>query len=515
MASSLNIVELIENNPITRLSSTYQDKLLNKIKSSFTDNEQQLFVASFYCYLNYNSKTDFVIDLDDVWKWLGFSQKYNAKHMLEKHFIIDTEYKIFAPEPSGAKKDARGGHNKETIMLTIRTFKLFCLKAGTKKAEQIHEYYIKLEETLQDVVNEESNELKLQLERKTTELNNHIIISMNEKELIREKTLIEQFHNNTQCVYYGIIDNLSTNNEKLVKFGNSNNLKQRVKQHKDTYLNFRLVNAFKVENKLQIENAIKEHSFFSQKQRTITLRDKKYVELLNIEDVSFSDIDNVIKDIITRIEYSPDNYIKLLTENKLLKAKLLQEKLLHDKLLQEKLLHDTLLKDKLLKDKLKNINITNDLTLLRSENNRIKMENLTLIKKYNDLKHKTKDDGDNDIITYDDLSSDSQPQYVSTQEVANYGNVITTLKKNIKNKQGVYHINGVDYKILEGTRQEVWDGIAYQTAGVLHKRDLIINKSGKIVSKKKYIQETINNKFLKSGIIKPKCKPDTEVTPSI
>ena len=515
MASSLNIVELIENNPITRLSSTYQDKLLNKIKSSFTDNEQQLFVASFYCYLNYNSKTEFVIDLDDVWKWLEFSTKQKAKMLLETQFTIDVDYKLLTNLQVRQKKDARGGHNKETIMLTIRTFKLFCLKAGTKKAEQIHEYYIKLEETLQDVVNEESNELKLQLERKTTELNNHIIISMNEKELIREKTLIEQFHNNSQCVYYGIIDNLSTNNEKLVKFGNSNNLKQRVKQHKDTYLNFRLVNAFKVENKLQIENAIKEHSFFSQKQRTITLRDKKYVELLNIEGVNFSDIDNVIKDIITRIEYSPDNYIKLLTENKLLKAKLLQEKLLHDKLLQEKLLKDTLLKDKSLKEKLKNINITNDLSLLRSENNRIKMENLTLIKKYNALKHKTKDDGDNDIITYDDLSSDSQPQHVSTQEVANYGNVITTLKKNIKNKQGVYHINGVDYKLLEGTRQEVWDGIAYQTSGVLHKHDLIINKSGKIVSKKKCIQETINNKFLKSGIITLKNIPVQDVIPSL
>ena len=421
MASSLNIVELIENNPITRLSSTYQDKLLNKIKSSFTDNEQQLFVASFYCYLNYNSKTEFVIDLDDVWKWLEFSTKQKAKMLLETQFTIDVDYKLLTNLQVKQKKDARGGHNKETIMLTIRTFKLFCLKAGTKKAEQIHEYYIKLEETLQDVVNEESNELKLQLERKTTELNNHIIISMNEKELIREKTLIEQFHNNSQCVYYGIIDNLSTNNEKLVKFGNSNNLKQRVKQHKDTYLNFRLVNAFKVENKLQIENAIKEHSFFSQKQRTITLRDKKYVELLNIEGVSFSDIDNVIKDIITRIEYSPDNYIKLLTENKLLKEKI---------------------------ENIHKLNLTNDLNLLRSENNRIKMENLALIKKYNALKHKTKDDGDNDIITYDDLSSESQPQHVSKQEVANYGNVITTLKKNIKNKQGVYHINGVDYKLL-------------------------------------------------------------------
>ena len=488
MASSLNIVELIENNPITRLSSTYQDKLLNKIKSSFTDNEQQLFVASFYCYLNYNSKTEFVIDLDDVWKWLEFSTKQKAKMLLETQFTIDVDYKLLTNLQVKQKKDARGGHNKETIMLTIRTFKLFCLKAGTKKAEQIHEYYIKLEETLQDVVNEESNELKLQLERKTTELNNHIIISMNEKELIREKTLIEQFHNNSQCVYYGIIDNLSTNNEKLVKFGNSNNLKQRVKQHKDTYLNFRLVNAFKVENKLQIENAIKEHSFFSQKQRTITLRDKKYVELLNIEGVNFSDIDNVIKDIITRIEYSPDNYIKLLAENKLLKEKI---------------------------ENIHKLNLTNDLNLLRSENNRIKMENLTLIKKYNALKHKTKDDGDNDIITYDDLSSESQPQHVSKQEVANYGNVITTLKKNIKNKQGVYHINGVDYKLLEGTRQEVWDGIAYQTSGVLHKHDLIINKSGKIVSKKKCIQETINNKFLKCGIIKLKNKPVQDVIPSL
>ena len=176
MDVSLNIVELIENNPITRLSGTYQNKLLTKIKTNFIDNEQQMFVSSFYCYLNYNQRNDFVIDLDNVWKWIGFNQKYNAKYILEKNFIIDNDYKIIAPEPSGAKKNdtqlpnqpiklsanVRGGHNKEIIMLTIRTFKLFCLKSGTKKAEQIHEYYIKLEETLQEIIHEESNELKLQ-----------------------------------------------------------------------------------------------------------------------------------------------------------------------------------------------------------------------------------------------------------------------------------------------------------------------------------------------------------------
>jgi len=29
------------------------------------------------------------------------------------------------------KKDSRGGHNKEIIMLNIKTFKLFCIKIPT------------------------------------------------------------------------------------------------------------------------------------------------------------------------------------------------------------------------------------------------------------------------------------------------------------------------------------------------------------------------------------------------
>ena len=95
METTLNIVELIENNPIARLSDTYQNKLLAKIKTNFTNNEQQIFIASFYCYLNYNQKNDFVIDLDNIWKWLGFSQKIKAKQMLEKNFMINTDYKLF------------------------------------------------------------------------------------------------------------------------------------------------------------------------------------------------------------------------------------------------------------------------------------------------------------------------------------------------------------------------------------------------------------------------------------
>ena len=40
---------------------------------------------------------DFVVDLDNIWEWLGFNQKYAAKRLLEKYFILDNDYKILLP----------------------------------------------------------------------------------------------------------------------------------------------------------------------------------------------------------------------------------------------------------------------------------------------------------------------------------------------------------------------------------------------------------------------------------
>ena len=465
MSKSLNIVELIEKNPITRLSNTYQNKLLNKIKETFTDDEQQIFIASFYCYLNYNSKTDFLINLDDIWKWLHFSTKQKSKELLEKNFIINKDYILLNLQVKQSPH-IRGGHNKETFMLNIDTFKKFCLKAGTKKADEIHEYYIKLEETLQDVIQEESNELKLQLEQKEQQLEN----VAQDKQKIREKTLLEQFPNNTQCVYYGTIDNLSNNNEKLIKFGNSNNLKNRVIKHKDTYSNFVLINAFKVDNKLQIENALKENKIFIERLRNLTLGNKKYIELLNIEGITFTHLDKIIKEIITGIEYSPENYIKILEENKILK-----------KQLEEK----------------NEANNTNNLILLTSENNKLKKENIKLMKRYNDLKRRTKTDD------ADENAHDETVQEVNQNEIDNYITVINTIsKKFIKNKDGKYEIDDKIYDKIIGLREEVWNYKAYKTSGGLIKNDLIMNSLGKIVSKKKCIQESANNRFEKYGINK-------------
>lgn len=119
----LNIVKLIEENPVTKLSNSYQSKLLNKIKESFTDNEQQMFVASFYCYLNCNQKTDFIIDLDKVYNWIGFQQKVKAKHLLEKHFKLDIDYKKSLSQPGKQTTNTKGGQNKEIFMMTKNNLK--------------------------------------------------------------------------------------------------------------------------------------------------------------------------------------------------------------------------------------------------------------------------------------------------------------------------------------------------------------------------------------------------------
>ena len=148
MDNSFNIVTLIETNPISRLSNEYNNKFLTKIKDKFNELEQQMFVSSFYCYLNYHPTNDYVIDLDNIWKWLGFSQKGMAKRTLEKYFTIEKDYKCSLCRPAKQKEDGRGGHNKETILLNINTFKLFCIKTETKKAKEIHEYFVKLEGVL-------------------------------------------------------------------------------------------------------------------------------------------------------------------------------------------------------------------------------------------------------------------------------------------------------------------------------------------------------------------------------
>lgn len=264
--TKLNYVELVEKNPIERLSTIHQSRLVTKIKNTFTSDDQKLFVASFYSYLNYNPNTDFVIDFDNVWQWLGFTQKANAKRLLENKLTLDSEYKRFL-FPKEEQKTGRGGHNKEVFMLTINAFKRLCLKADTKKADQIHEYYIKLEETLHQAINEESNELRLQLEQvknniiKTEEKSKKTIDQLTkEKALTHQTILLKQYATSGPLVYIVKVKTFETG-EYILKIGESRRgVEARFNEHKTKYTEALLLDCFSVKRSKDFEFFLHNHS---------------------------------------------------------------------------------------------------------------------------------------------------------------------------------------------------------------------------------------------------------------
>ena len=320
----LNIVELIEKNPITRLSQEYNGRLLSKIQESFTGFEQQLFVSSFYCYLNYDKNMDFIVDLDNVWNWLGFASKFVSLRTLEKHFKIDVDYKNLTALDA-PKIKINGGQNKQTIMLTVRCFKSLCLKAQTKKASEIHEYYMKMEEVLHQIVEEETDELKQQLEQKNAviqEKESMIQSTKKEKQRAVEHAIIGQFPLNTECIYFGTIDNTNAENEKLIKFGHTNDLSTRVMDHRKKYQNFVLVAAFRVQNKVEIENLIKTYPKIKRHIRNIEVGGKNKTEIIAYDSTNFTieRLKKHIADIIHSRTYSIDNFNRLMQRNEILEA---------------------------------------------------------------------------------------------------------------------------------------------------------------------------------------------------
>ena len=311
MEHGFNIVEIIEKNPIKVFNKEYQNKFINKIKDNFNENEQKLFIASFYSYLNYNSDNDYIIDIEDIWKWLQFSRKDAAKRILEKNFEKDIDYKIIITQiekTTSSIKDAAplsggAGLNKETILMTIDTFKELCIKANTKKAKEIRKYFIKLEKIFHEIINEEVKELKEQLKLKDKKIED----KENETLLKTQKILLQSY--NFKNVIY-----LIKLEENIYKFGYSDNIKERFKQHKNNMkTDIRLIFCIESADNKKLENDLKTYLLTTNYRITEMYNGYDYKEIIKIsnDDIAISNITkkklNGIDIIIDKLnEYNED-----------------------------------------------------------------------------------------------------------------------------------------------------------------------------------------------------------------
>ena len=212
----------------TSLSDNVQSKMIERLNTEFTKEEQRWYIANLYVYMNYHPTKDFPINLETVVKIVGFAHKKNAKRTLENNFTLNEDYKItMLPKEHGQ-------FSVEQVMLNIDTFKNMCMLVKTEKSKEIRKYYVKLENIYNGIVKEEMENTKKLLQEKDIEIlqkENQLVQKAyllaqkdsehkSDLELNRHKVLIEQLKNK-KAIYLCKVGNF------LIKIGSSKDIDDR------------------------------------------------------------------------------------------------------------------------------------------------------------------------------------------------------------------------------------------------------------------------------------------------
>jgi hypothetical protein len=254
--------------------------------------EQRIFIDSFKLYLDYGTDDKaFVINLDSIWEWIGFTSKYNAKRLLIKSFINNTDYivinkidkisniqidindnthfndKILSLSKEDINKQRGGGLNKEIIYINVKTFKKFCLRANTDKAEQVQDYYLKMESILQIYLKQCIKDNAIN-NANTNRLMNEIQDSATNE---RHKALLAGF-DKRRLVYILFIKNLE-DGQMVIKIGSTEKLGDRV-NHIASFMKVtpKILDVFPCENHKNLENFVHNNG---------PLLGQKYTEVIN------------------------------------------------------------------------------------------------------------------------------------------------------------------------------------------------------------------------------------------
>jgi phage anti-repressor protein len=190
---AINFNELVKNSNTT-LSLNLETKMINILNTEFTEEEQQWYIANLFMYMNYHPTNDYPINLEDVFKMIGFANKGNAMKTIKSNFTLDEDYKTsLLPK----EKSSWGGSGSEQIMLNVDTFKNLCMLAKTDKGKQIRKYYVKLENIYNQIIKEEIEEKNELLQEQQN------LLEATQNELKLKDTLLEDLENKPNTFGFG------------------------------------------------------------------------------------------------------------------------------------------------------------------------------------------------------------------------------------------------------------------------------------------------------------------------
>lgn len=217
---TINFTELVKNSNTTfSLSDEYQTNMIKILNDEFTEQQQQWYIANLYIFMHYHPTNDYPINLENVFKMIGFANKGNAMKTIKSNFIKDEDYKLLII-PREKKQNA--GRSEHEIMLNVDTFKNLCMLAKTDKGKEIRKYYVKLENIHNKIVKEEIEQQKRQLKEKDLELEN------TKKQLeTKTKLAVKKWYEQAPGdMVYGVKSNKDDPNS-LITIGKTKNIKRR------------------------------------------------------------------------------------------------------------------------------------------------------------------------------------------------------------------------------------------------------------------------------------------------
>ena len=249
--SEIDFKTLVTSNN-NNLSDIVKSKITDELKNVFTEDEQKWYIANLYMYLNYHPTNEFPINLETIWSMIGFANKGNAKRTLENNFTKDEDYKVILL-PREKKQNA--GRCEEEITMNVDTFKNLCMISKTEKGKEIRKYYVKMENILNKIINEELKDKDNQLKDKDNKLKETTTLLEQTKKQLKENTRLEtnKWYNCERGNYVYIYTNEKidddTENETnktsksiiQLKIGKTDNLKKRESFYKSANKNGEIV----------------------------------------------------------------------------------------------------------------------------------------------------------------------------------------------------------------------------------------------------------------------------------
>jgi len=294
---SINFKDLVKN-ANTTLSFNIETKMINILNKEFNEEEQKWYIANLYIYMHYHPTNDYPINLEDVFKMIGFANKGNAMKTIKSNFTKDEDYKILLVRKDERKNE--GGFNKEDVMLNVDTFKNLCMLAKTKKGKEIRKYYVKLENIYNQLNKEEIEQQKILLMEKDVE---------NKKKV--EMTLRDSF--DKRSVVYLI--KISMNDEIIYKFGYTDDIITRLRTHKNQISeDIELVYCIESKDNKLLEKMLIDYleQYNFRIKRTINY--KQQTELFKVNDIEM--VKNKLKELNKDVEN--DKLLIMTLKNKII-----------------------------------------------------------------------------------------------------------------------------------------------------------------------------------------------------